>query len=93
MTGRKNKVIKLEVGVPQLMSVCMVLYFRVILFGCIFFLFCKLLLKAYQYNTGSHRIPISHGSLDPEFLDGRGSTSFGSQSDLSTSCKALIAVN
>ena len=47
----------------------------------------------YQYNTGSHRRPRSHGSFDPKFLDGRGSTNFGSQSDLITSSKALRAVD
>ena len=47
----------------------------------------------YQYNTGSHRRPRSHGSFDPIFLDGRGSTNFGIQSDLSTSSKALRAVD
>ena len=45
----------------------------------------------YQYNTGFHRRPRSHGSFDQKVLDGRGSTNFGSQSDLSTSSKALRA--
>ena len=47
----------------------------------------------YQYNTSSHRRPISHSPFDPKFLDGRGSTNLGSQSYLSTSSKALGAVN
>ena len=47
----------------------------------------------YQYNTGSHRRPILHGSFDPNVLDGRGSKSFGSQSDLSTSSKVLRSVD
>ena len=47
----------------------------------------------YQYHTGSHRRPICHSLFHPKFLDGRGSTNFGSQSDLSTSSKALKAVN
>ena len=36
-------------------------------------------LQWYQYNTGCHRSPISHGSFDPKFLDGRNSTNFCSQ--------------
>ena len=41
--------------------------------------------ETYQYNTGSHRRPISSGLFDQKFLYGRCSTHFGSQSYLSTS--------
>ena len=51
------------------------------------------IVKAYQYNTGSHRRPRSHGTFDPKFLDDRGSANFGSQSYFSTSSKALRAVD
>ena len=53
----------------------------------------QIIYQRYQYNTGSHRIPRSHGSFDPKVLDGHGYTNFGSQSDLRTSSKALRAVN
>ena len=56
-------------------------------------LFRELFLYTYQYNTGSHRRPRFHGSFDSKFLDGHGSTNFCSQSDLSTSSKALRAIH
>ena len=36
-----------------------------------------LIVDLYQYNTGTHRRPRYHGSFEPKFLDGRGSSNFG----------------